>query len=182
MKHYIKNLIHYNSLRLNLSISLGIDKSLNTETYQKYKKVVKKKIEILNTLNFSQDELREIKESDEGDKLEILLFYQKLQQLYINEAINILDINSYNKSIYEHLKDFLEKNKPCSEIHLDKIEIPVIKKLIQLVEKYSLNKRMVRTELDGNISIQIESSATQVSGSVFLEFKSDNVRGYYGTN
>ena len=43
LKHYIKGLIHYNSLRLNLSVSLESKKPLNEEVYEKYKKVVKKK-------------------------------------------------------------------------------------------------------------------------------------------
>ena len=111
-----------------------------------------------------------------------MLYGQKLQLLYINGALSILDIKSYNKSISEHLKDFLEKNKPCREIQLDKVEIPLLQKFILLVKKYSPNKRLIKTELDGNLSMQIESSVIQDPGSVFLEFESANVRGYYGTS
>ena len=43
MKHYIKMLIHYNSLRLSLSVSLESDKYLKDDTFEKYLKIVKKK-------------------------------------------------------------------------------------------------------------------------------------------
>ena len=43
MKHYIQMLIHYNSLRLSLSVSLESDKYLKDDTFEKYLKIVKKK-------------------------------------------------------------------------------------------------------------------------------------------
>ena len=48
-----------------------------------------------------------------------MLYGQKLQHLFIGGAFNILDINSYNKSISEHLKEFLERNRPCPTIELN---------------------------------------------------------------
>ena len=181
MKHYIKTLIHYNSLRLNLSASLESEKPLNDENFEKYLKIVKKKKELLNITNISEDELREIKESDGGDKLEILLYGQKLQQLYISGALNILDINSYNNSITDHLKNFIEQNKGCKEIILNQNN-SLLEKLINLVQKLIPKKRIIRTVLDGNTSLQIASSATQVPGAAFIEFQNPSVRGYYGTS
>ena len=181
IKHYIKMLIHYNSLRLNLSVSLESEKPLNDENFEKYFKVVQKKKEILNIINISKDEIREIKESDGGDKMEILLYGQKLQQLYISGALNILDINSYNKNIKDHLKDFLEQNKACKEITLDENN-SLLKKLINLVKRSIPRKRIIRTALDGKISLQIASSATQIPGAAFIEFQNPSIRGYYGTS
>lgn len=185
MKHYIKMLIHYNSLRLNLDVSLESDEYLKDEEYEKYLKIVQKKKEIVNYLKISSDEITEIKKSDGGDKLEILLYGQKLQQLYINGALNIIDINSYNKNISEHLIEFLEKNKSIDSIELDEkklTELPLLQKLINFVKKYSLNKRIIKEQLDGNIAMQIAPTATQIPGNIFVEFKRISVRNKYGTS
>ena len=186
MKHYIKMLLHYNSLRLSLSVSLESDNSLKDDIFEKYLKVVKKKKEILNYLKISEEELKEIKESDGGDKLEILLYGQKLQQLYVKGALYILDINSYKKSITEHLKEFLENNKPSDNIVLNEEKLqnlPLLKKLIDLIKKYSTGKRIFREELNGNIALQIASSASQIPGHCFLECKRISVKdGYFGTS
>ena len=42
-----------------------------------------------------------------------------MQQLYINSALHIIDINSYIKNISEHLIEFLEKNKSKDIIELE---------------------------------------------------------------
>ena len=127
-----------------------------------------------------------IKESDGGDKLEILLYGQKLQQLYVKGALYILDINSYKKSITEHLKEFLENNKPSDNIVLNEEKLqnlPLLKKLIDLIKKYSTGKRIFREELNGNIALQIASSASQIPGHCFLECKRISVKdGYFGTS
>ena len=144
-----------------------------------------KKKEILNYLKISSDETTEIKKSDCGDKLEILLYGQKLQQLYINGALHIIDINSYNKNISEHLIEFLEKNKSIDMIELDEkklAQLPLLQKLIKFIKKYSLNKRIIKEQLDGNIAMQIASSATQIPGNIFLEFNRISVSNKYGTS
>ena len=186
MKHYIKALIYYNSLRLNLSFSLVSDKPLKEETFEKYYNIVKKKKELLDVFKVSNDEIREIKQSDGGDKLEILLYGQKLQHIYISAALYLLDIDSYNKSISEHLIEFLEINMQAKKmIELDEArmqKLPLLQKIIDLVNKCSLNKRISRLQLDGNFAMQVASSATQVSGFVFTEFKSVSVRSLYGTS
>ena len=185
LNKYIKILIYYNSLRLNLSSFFDNHENLNKNNFEKYLKIVQKKKEIINYLNISSDELKEIKESDIGDKFEILLYGQKLQQLYINGALDIIDIISYNKSISEHLIDFLDKNKSINMIELDEKKlqkIPLLQKLINFVKKYSLNKNIIKEYLDGNIAIQIASSATQIPGNTFMEFKRISVRNKYGTS
>ena len=81
MKHYIKTLIHYNRLRLSLSVSLESENSLNGETLDKYIKIVKKK-ELLNLSKISGDEVREINESNEGISLR-LCYMVKNYNIYL---------------------------------------------------------------------------------------------------
>ena len=133
----------------------------------------------------SEDELREIKKSDGGDKMEILLYGQKLQHLFIGGAFNILDINSYNKSISEHLKEFLEQNRPGPTIELNNEilqKLPLLKKLIDFVQKYSPNRRIINEQLNGNISLQITSPVTHITGYVFTEAKSIKAKDIFGTS
>ena len=146
--------------------------------------MLKKKKEYLNILNLSSEEIKELKESDWGDKLEIMLYGQKLEKLYINAAINMFDIKTYNKSISEHMKEFLDNNKPCGTINLESRinKLPLLNKLMDMIKKYSKNKRMYRLSLDGNTCLQISSCAIQDPGDVFLEFKSLNFREYMGTS
>ena len=61
-------------------------------------------------------------------------------------------------------------------------KLPLVQKLIDFVEKYSANKRIIRKQLDGNFAMQIASSATQIPGYVFLEVKSVKARDKYGTS
>ena len=60
--------------------------------------------------------------------------------------------------------------------------IPLLKKLIEFVRKYSPNKRIIREQLDGHIAMQIASSAVQIPGEIFQEYKSVSVRNKYGTS
>ena len=185
MRHYIKTLIQYNGLRLSLSVSLESENSLKGETLDKYIKIVKKKKKLLNISKMSEDELREIKKSDGGDKMEILLYGQKLQHLFIGGAFNILDINSYNKSISEHLKEFLEQNRPGPTIELNNEilkKLPLLEKLIDFVQKYSPNRRIINEQLNGNISLQITSPVTHIPGYVFTEAKSIKAKDIFGTS
>ena len=58
--------------------------------------------------------------------------------------------------------------------------LPLLKKLIDLIKKYSTNKRIFREQLNGNIALQIALSATQIPGDIFLECKRISVRDRYG--
>ena len=77
------------------------------------------------------------------------------------------------------------QNKPTNMIELKEKKLqklPLLQKLINFVQKYSLNKRIIKEQLDGNIAMQIASSATQIPGNIFSECKSITVHDKYGTS
>ena len=153
MKHYIKALIHYNSLRLSHISPLESDDELTKESFDKYIKILKKKKELIKCPRISKEELEEIIYSDGGDKLEILLYGQKLKKLYIKAAIRMLDREYYNTSISEHLMNFINDNKSTDLINLDQElgkNSSFIRIIVNYIKNYSNRRIKKQTFLDGN--------------------------------
>ena len=65
-KHLVKTIIHYNTLRLNLFQPLESEERLDSQNFQNFLKIVKKKKEEINYKFISEHELEEIVLSDGG--------------------------------------------------------------------------------------------------------------------
>ena len=185
-KHYIKSLIHYNSIRHKLITPLDSDNKLSDESFDKYLKIVKKKKELINVPRISKDEMREILFSDGGDKLEILLYGQKLERLFIKAALNMLCKKTYDMDITEHLENFINDNRETGLIKYDNFvkdeDEPFLKDLFEFIQKYCNHRISKQTILDGTSCLQTRSNASQDPGSSFLDFKRINIREYMGTS
>ena len=100
-------------------IPLESDNKLSDESFDKYLKIVKKKKELINVPRISKDEMREILFSDGGDKLEILLYGQKLERFFIKAALNMLSKKTYDMDITEHLENCINDNRETGLIKYD---------------------------------------------------------------
>ena len=184
-KHYIKTLIHYNSLRQNNITPLESDDKLKNESLDKYIKILKKKKELIECSKISKEEFEEILYSDGGDKLELFLYGQKLQRLFIKAALKMLCLETYNVDISEHLKDFINDNKSMKFIPINNYfrnEYSFLNHLIEYIKRYSDHRISKQIFLDGNCCLQKSSFACQDPGSEFLEFKRISIRGFMGTS
>ena len=129
--------------------------------------------------------MEEIIYSDGGDKLEIILYGQKLQKLFIKAAIKMLDIEYYNMDISEHLTSFLNDNKSFELIDIKEEQdkkSSFIKNLLEFIKKYSDRRISKQCFLDGNYCLQRASFACQDPGSEFLEFKRISIKEFMGTS
>ena len=165
-------------------IPLDSDNKLSNEYLDKYLKIVKKKKELINIPRISKDEMKEILFSDGGDKLEILLYGQKLQRLFINAALKILTKKTYSTDITDHLKNFINDNRATGLIKYDECfeDEPFLKNLFEFIQKYCNHRISRESILDGNACIETSSYASQDPGSSFLDFKRINIREYMGTS
>ena len=145
----------------------------------------KKNIILIKCPKISKEELEEIIYSDGGDKLEIILYGQKLQRLFIKAAIKMFCIETYNANISDHLIDFINDNKSTELITLENIiksESPFLKNVIEFIKKYSNHMISKQIILDGSYYLQKSSFPCQDPGSEFLEFKRKSIRGFMGTS
>ena len=185
LKHYIKASIHYNSLRINHITPLESDDKLSKESLDKYLKIVKKKKELINNPKISKEEFEEIIYSDGGDKMEIILYGQKLQKLYIKAAIKMLDLEYYNMDISDHLVSFLNDNKSADFIDIKEEQeknSSFLKTLLEFIKKYSDRRISKQSILDGKYCLQRASFSCQDPGSEFIEFKRISIREFMGTS
>ena len=185
LKHYIKALVHYNSLRLNHITPLESDDKLSQESLDKYLKIVKKKKELINYPKISNEEFEEIINSDGGDKMEIILYGQKLQKLYIKAAIKMLDLDYYNVDISDHLLSFLKDNKSVELIDIkeeQKKNSSFLKTLLEFIKKYSDRRTAKQSILDGKYCLQRAPFSCQDPGSEFIELKRISIREFMGTS
>ena len=129
--------------------------------------------------------MEEIIYIDGGDKLEIILYGQKLQKLFIKAAIKMLDIEYYNVDISEHLTSFLNDNKSFELIDIKEEQdkkSSFIKNLLEFIKKYSDRRISKQCFLDGNYCLQRASFICQDPGSDFLEFKRISIKEFMGTS
>ena len=117
--------------------------------------------------------------------MEIFLYGQKLQKLYIKAAIKMLDLDYYNVDISDHLLSFLKDNKSVELIDIkeeQKKNSSFLKTLLEFIKKYSDRRTAKQSILDGKYCLQRAPFSCQDPGSEFIELKRISIREFMGTS
>ena len=111
LNHYIKALIFYNS------IQLGLNSRINSNLYEldEERKLINRILKKNNNKNNSIS-------IDDGEKIEVLLYGNKLKTIYFGQSLELFKKDNWNKTIPEHIKNFKESKKYKKQIAVTNLE------------------------------------------------------------
>ena len=114
-KHYLRMLIFFNSFIYNKNIELisNTNLEINDDNDGIFFSILSKN---KNNYNYN-NKINLPKLIDGGHKLEILLFGEILGNIRAGASLDVFNSSSWNKTISQHLEDFMQLNQPNKNIN-----------------------------------------------------------------
>ena len=116
LRNYMKALIFYNSFQF------GIKNRTNSNLFE-----VDEERKFINSVFFKINHEDYLNSLDEGEKEEILLYGNRLKEITFSQSLELFKLNNWDKTIPQHIKNFIEhkkikKNNEYLEIEKIKID------------------------------------------------------------
>ena len=171
LKHYMKVLIFYNSFRF------GISKRINSNLLE-----IDEERKLINSILYKINNIHNLVPLDGGEKAEIFLYGNILGDIYFSQSLELFKLSNWNKSIPEHIDNFIkcQEKKFSKKIQLAEIEnnkdfCEFFKILAKKYKKYCLKKN--ETEIEFNYT----ASAGKIPRNIFENEPGEGIVFNYGS-
>ena len=157
LKHYMKALIFYNSFRF------GISKRINSNFFE-----INEERKLINSILYKINNKHNLVSLDGGEKAEVFLYGNILGKIYFSQSLELFKLSNWNKSIPEHIENFIEcKKKKGSEI----IELSVIESDKDFCDFFKILARKYKEcclkDKETGIEFNYSASAGKIPRNIF---------------
>ena len=163
LKHYMKALIFYNSFRF------GISKRINSDLLE-----IDEERKLINSILYKNNIQYNLIPLDGGEKAEIFLYGNILGNIYFSQSLELYKLSNWNKTIPEHIENFIKcLNKKGSE----KFELIEIEKDKDFCGFFKILAKKYKQYFLKDNETKIEFNYTASAGKIPKNIMENNQKG-----